>query len=110
MQAAESFYNHWSIRYKTKTLEDYYRGFQWRDKLTQTNTLNYQPYTINLFWSTIKIKLAGLIFQKPEFILTPRATSQWDEDTAVQSAEIKQDALNTIVSNPNIKFTKHIKK
>lgn len=110
MSAAHQYYNKWDVRYKTKSLEDYYKGFQWKNKLTNTNTINYEPYTINLFYSTIQIKLAGLIFQRPQFIISPRATSQWDEDVAVQSSEIKQDALNTVISNPNLKFAKHLKK
>jgi len=107
--AAHRFYNAWDVKFKTKSLEDYYNGFQWKNKLTNTNTINYNPYTINLFYSTIQIKLAGLIFQRPQFIITPRATSQWDEDFAVQSAEIKQDALNTLISNPSMKFASNLK-
>lgn len=110
MEQAHSFYNKWDVRFKTKTLEDYYKGFQWRNKLTNTNTINYEPYTINLFYSTIQIKLASLVFQKPEYIITAKPTSQWDPDTAVPNAEMKQDVLNTIVGAPSMQFGRILKK
>lgn len=65
---------------------------------------------INLVYSTIKIKLSSLLFQNPKYLITPTpGNSEWNIDFAVESAELKQDVLNTIVSNPNVNFTKHIK-
>lgn len=104
ISSAHQYYNKWDVRYKTKQLEDYYKGFQWKNKLVNTNTINYEPYTINLVYSTIKIKLASLIFQRPEFIATATPTSFWDQDSAVISAELKGDTLNTITNNPSMKF------
>ncbi len=82
----------------------------WKNKRDISN-LNYNPYTLNLFYSTIKIKLANLIFQKPAFILNPRpGNAQWNQDFATQSANIKQDILNTIVQNPNANFPKILRR
>jgi len=110
IHAANKFYGEWEGRYKCKMLEDYYRGFQWKQRRDYPTT-NYLPYTINLFYSTIKIKLASLLFQKPKYIISPTpGNSQWNEDFAVQSASLKQDVLNTIVGNPNTNFTAHVKR
>lgn len=109
IQAANKFHGDWASKFKCKLLEEYYEGWQWKQRRDYPTT-NYLPYTINLFYSTIKIKLASLLFQKPKFLVTPNpGNMQWNEDFAVQSAQLKEDVLNTIVRNPNVNFTKHIK-
>src|SRR6266851_446512 len=109
IESANKYHSEWSSRFKCDILEQYYQGFQWKYK-KDMSTINYLPYTINLFYSTIKIKLASLLFQKPQYILSPRpGNSQWDQDFAVQSSNLKQDVLNTIVGNPNTSLTTHIK-
>lgn len=106
---ANKQYVEWQGKFKCKTLEEYYEGFQWKQRRDYPTT-NYNPYTINLVYSTIKVKLSGLLFQNPKYLITPTpGNSQWNEDFAVQSAELKQDVLNTIVGNQNVNFTKHIK-
>lgn len=110
IQCSNKYHGEWAGRYKCKMLEDYFRGFQWKQRRDYPTT-NYLPYTINLVYSTIKIKLASLLFQKPKYIIQPRpGNSQWNQDFAVQSAQIKEDVLNTIVCNPNVNFTKHVKR
>lgn len=110
IECANKYHGEWAGRYKCKMLEDYFRGFQWKQRRDYPTT-NYLPYTINLIYSTIKIKLASLLFQKPKYIISPKpGNSQWNQDFAVQSAQIKEDVLNTIVSNPNVNFAKHIKR
>lgn len=107
---ANRLYQDWETRFKCITTEDYYRGFQWRFRVP-TNDINYNPYTINLFYSTIKTKLAGLIFQRPSYLIAPSpGNMQWDMDFAVRSATIKQDALNAIIRNKNMNFAKHCKR
>ena len=109
IQAANKFHGEWAGKFKCKMLEEYYEGWQWKQRRDYPTT-NYLPYTINLFYSTIKIKLASLLFQKPKFLVTPNpGNMQWNEDFAVQSAQLKEDVLNTIVRNPNVNFTKHVK-
>src|SRR6267142_1038777 len=57
IDAANKYYQEWSNLYKCEMLERYYRGFQWR----QNVDINvYKPYTLNLVFATIKIKLAAL--------------------------------------------------
>lgn len=108
---ANKVFDAWESRFKCTTLEDYYRGFQWKGKGIGIRETNRNPYTINLFYSTIKIKLASLLFQRPSFAVSPRpGNSDWDIESAVHSAQIKEDVLNTIIQNPNANFVKVIKR
>lgn len=107
--SADKFYKEWEGKFKCKLLEEYYEGFQWKQRRDYPTT-NYNPYTINLVYSTVKIKLAGLLFQRPKFLVSPNpGNSQWNLDFAVQSAQLKEDVLNSIVSNRNINFKKNVK-
>lgn len=109
IQSANRYYKDWSDKFKCDVLERYYEGDQWKGKKDYQN-LNYNPYILNLFYSTIKIKLAGLIFQKPQYMLSPRpGMSDWDLDMAVKSSNMKQDVLNTLVQNPRAKFVNNIR-
>jgi hypothetical protein len=106
---SNKFFGEWHTKFRCDILEEYYEGFQWKGK-KDFQTVNYNPYTINLFYSTIKIKLASLLFQRPSYLVTPRpGNSNWDLDFAVRSAEIKQDTLNTIIQNPRVNFTQQLK-
>lgn len=99
----------WETRYKCDLLYDYYKGFQWKSR-REWLSINYNPYSLNLVYSTIKIKMASLLFQRPKFVITPRpGASQWNLDFAVRSAQIKEDTLNAIVSNPHMRFVQHVK-
>lgn len=107
--AANKFYTTWADKFKCATLEQYYEADQWKGK-KDFNNLNYDPYVLNLYYSTIKIKLASLIFQKPQYLLSPRpGMSDWNIDLAVKSANMKQDVLNTLVQNPNAKYVNNIR-
>ena len=107
----QKYYQTWESKYRCEVLREYMRGFQWKYK-KDFNSINYNPYTLNLFNSTLKIKLATFLFQKPSFIITPEPWdgSGWDLDLAMRSAAIKQDVLNTIVQNKNMNFAKHVKR
>jgi hypothetical protein len=109
IESANKHYGEWEGKFKCKLLYEYYEGFQWKQRRDYPTT-NYLPYTINLFYSTIKIKLASLLFQKPKFLITPTpGNSNWNEDFAVQSATLKSDVINTIFRNKNLNFAKHVK-
>lgn len=107
---ARKFHTKWSNEYRCATLEKYYKGNQWRTKSTSP-LVGYKPYMLNLFYSTIKIKASTCLYQKPQYVVSPRpGNMDQDMDTAVKSATIKGDVLNTIVSNPNAKFAKIMKR
>lgn len=110
IESADKYFNEWEGKFKCKLLEEYYEGFQWKQRRDYPTT-NYNPYTLNLVYSTIKIKLSGLLFQNPIYKISPRpGNSDWNLDFAVQSAQLKEDVLNTIVQNPSTNFTKHVKR
>lgn len=107
---ANRAYDDWESKFNCKRLYDYYENFQWKGR-TDFQAATYRPYQLNLFHSTIKIKMASFLFQRPEFMVTPEpGHSHWDLDFAVQSAQLKQDVLNTIIKNRNVKFAKTIKR
>lgn len=104
---ANKKYEEWEARFECSKLEEYYEGFQWRGRANQPS---YRPYTLNLVTSTIEIKLANFLFQRPLFTVTPEpGHSHYNLDFAVRSAQLKQDTLNTIIKNKNLKFTRHLK-
>lgn len=107
---ANDFYKQWSTKFKCDTLEQYYEGFQWKGRRDYI-TVNYNPYTLNLVYSTIKNKLANLLFQKPAFNIeaVPGATAQWNPDQAAQVAEVKEATLNTLIQRRNANFVKQVK-
>lgn len=107
---ANKFYTEWETSFKCQILENYWKNQQWKGRRDYI-TVNYNPYTLNLFYSTIKTKLAGFIFQKPAYLIAPRpGNSAYNMDFAAQSAELKQDVLNSIVQNPANNFTKTVKR
>src|SRR6185436_2194746 len=110
IQSANKMFGDWEGKFRCKLLEEYYEGFHWKQRRDYPST-NYNPYTLNLVYSTIKIKLAGMLFQRPKYLISPSpGNSQWNLDFAVQSAQLKENVLNTIVQNPNVNFVKHIKR
>lgn len=89
-------------------LEDYWEGRQWQQ--VGIATTSYKPYVLNLVYSTIKIKLANIIYQNPEFSLTPKpGHGDWDGEMASRSAEIKEAALNTVIQHPKVHFVKNLR-
>lgn len=109
---ANEYHKKWSDRFRCDTLEDYYEGMQWSlpNGVTLESVGIRRPYTVNLVYSAIKRKIANLTYTYPEFILTPRpGQMDWNQDFAVRSAQLKQDTLNTKVSDPNLEFVEDVK-
>jgi hypothetical protein len=100
IKSANEYYAKWEDKYKCKDLEKYYQGFHWvgDDELPGA-------YVLNMVYSTIEIKLASYSFQDIRFHVSPRPSrADWNLDLAIQSAQAKEDVLNTIVGNPNGRF------
>jgi hypothetical protein len=96
----------WQTRFDTAKAEKYFEGEQWR---VQPGT--EKPYVLNMIFSTIRIKLAGLIFKRPRFVLTPTpGNSNWNLEAAVKAAQLKQDVLNSIISNRKLRFARQMQR
>jgi hypothetical protein len=106
IEQAEKYYSSWESLYKVSQLADYYRGFQWK-----TADSDYNPYTVNQFYSTVKSKLASYLFANPKFNLSPKpAFFDWDLETAIKSAQLKQDLLEHLINHPKSKFAEEIRR
>jgi hypothetical protein len=109
LQAAQRAYEDWSNKFRCDILEQYYEGFHWKHR-KDFNLAGYNPYTVNLFYTTIKIKLANFLIKRPQFLIAPKpGNSDWNLDFAVKTANLKQDTLNTIINNMNVNFARHMK-
>lgn len=108
---ANKVFEEWERKFKCKQTSKYYEGFQHDSYPGNVNLNSNQKYTLNLVASTIDIKLAGFLFQKPSFTVTPRpgTCTDYDLDGAAKSSQLKEDFVNTVTHNPNINFVDHIK-
>lgn len=105
---AEASHRIWADLFLCKKLEDYWENRQWQQ--LGISTVSYRPYTLNLIYSTIKIKLANIIYQRPQFLLSPKpGHADWDAELASRSAELKEAALNTVVQHPKSHFVKNLR-
>lgn len=90
----------WEEKFKIEQCVRYFEGFQW-DKFERANS-DYTPYTVNLVYTTIRIKRASLLFDNPTFIVRPAPEENapgYDSDSAGKRANLKTMALNSFVSN-----------
>lgn len=106
---ANKYYDEWANKFKCSRLEDYYEGFHWKQK-QDVLVPSYQPYVLNLIYSTIKIKLANFLIPRPKFVISPRpGNADWNQEFAIKSAQLKEDVLNTLIQNQNIEFVENLK-
>lgn len=100
--AAVAYKKRWENLFKCDVLENYYEGFQWKDN----GSIDYKPYTINKFFETIEIKIAEFIPTFPKFNVNPApANSNYNLEIAGQSAQLKEDILNTIIDDNKLHFS-----
>jgi hypothetical protein len=94
IKQAKEYKKAWSQKMKADKMEQYYMGQQWEPSGT-----NYEPYTINLVFSAIEIKLPTLLFTEPVYHTKPKPQgSEYDYDSAIKRALLREDMLNTAVS------------
>lgn len=106
IDSAERYYRKWATKFMCSKLERYYRGFHWVANESETQPAGY---TLNMVMTTLEIKLASYSFQNLQFKLKPRPNkSDFNLEFAIQSAQVKEDCLNTIVGNPNGMFCDEI--
>ena len=99
---ANKYYNDWSQKFKCNEMEEYFYGFQWKDGST---AVKYDRYTINFIFSTIEIKKPSLIFQNLIYHVKARpAAGEFDFVSSSKRATVREDLLNTIVSDEKQEF------
>ncbi len=97
---ANKYFEAWESTYDCATLEKYYKG-----KQTVTPVRGAKPYQVNLVYSTIKTKAANILLSYPEYRITPRpGNSDWNQEFAMKSAQLKEDVLNTVIGNEKESF------
>ena len=102
----DKYYKKWESIFKCNKLEKYYQGQQWEPTGT-----NYEPYTINLVFSSIEIKLPTLLFQEPVYHVKAKPSDQtnyYDFDKAAKQSLLREDILNTYAQHHIINFSEHI--
>lgn len=105
LDLANRYYKEWSGMFKCDILEKYYEGHQWRSQ----ENLNYNPYVINKVFETVEIKISEFIPTFPKFLVESIPSAQsFDFESAANAAQLKQDVLNTLISNPHSHFVDEI--
>jgi hypothetical protein len=109
IREADHHYKEWENEFLCATLEDYYRGKQWN---TPTGYgFAARPYTLNLVYSTIKIKLANYLVNTPYIIVAPKAVdANFNLEASIVSAQRKEAFVNTLIQDPKNKFPFFVKK
>lgn len=105
IEAADSYYRQWEGLFKCKILEKYYEGIMWKSQAE----LGYNPYVINKFFENQEIKIAQFMPTMPVFHVSPKPQSaEYDFDVAIQSSQLKEDTLNTIIQDNKIHFSEEM--
>lgn len=89
LQVANDYYKDWSDRFKCDDLELAYYGFQWEQMD------DYDPYVVNLIFSTIDVKEPNVLFQDPTFNVRPKPNkTDYNAEEAYKLAKLNEDVLN----------------
>ena len=100
IDAASKYFSEWEKRFKCKRLNEYIEG--------RSSGVNCR-YSLNLIYSSIKIKRASLLFTRPTFKVNPKPWKQeWNPEMAYQIARLKEDTLNTFIQDSALKFSQEI--
>lgn len=102
--AAEAYKKKYEGLFFCDMLEDYYEGRQWDVQNP------FEKYTVNKVYETVQIKLDQFIPTFPKFLISARAgNSDYNLELAGLSANLKQDVVNTIISDPNQNYVSEIR-
>ena len=105
IHTSDRYYKEWASLFKCDILEKYYEGFQWKSQ----REMGYNPYTINKVFETIEIKIAEFIPTFPKYTVSAKpVSSEYDLDVAMQSSQLKEDVLNTIIMDNRYHFSEEV--
>lgn len=106
IDSANRYYDSWARLFKCDVLEKYYEGFQWLNQEQDDNN----PYVINKVMETVQIKLDEFIPAQLQFNVYPRmGNSDYNLELAGTSANMKQDVLNTLISEDSAQFNEELR-
>lgn len=101
VDAADKVFEKWERRFKCKQLEKFYLGEQWEGETNQ------DKYVINLIFPTIETRKPALVYYRPVFKVDPKPPLIDDPGSTVEErTKIRQDTLNTFISEPDVHFQK----
>jgi hypothetical protein len=88
----------WMKTYKVEALIQYYQGFQWANQDDE--------YVVNMFWSTLEVKLPSMMFTNPVFYCNPKPSQlKVDSQKAYDACDSLQDALTDWTADEKNKFS-----
>src|ERR1700754_2677349 len=97
---SDEYYDRWYKKFKVEQGVRYGEGIQWEKYASWPD--EYSPYTVNMVGTTISIKRAMLLFDKPQFIVKPAPQNDapgFDEMGSMQRANLKTIALKSWVDD-----------
>lgn len=104
---SQKYYQQWETRFRCRNLEEYWEGCH--HKLLN-NMIGTRPYVVNLIMAEINRKLGNILHKRIQYVADPTPASyEWDPIKAMESATLKEDTVNTIVSRRNMRFNTHVK-
>lgn len=108
MSATKQVYEYWERRFHCRRAYEFYEGVQWKgSEHYRGGGDSYLPYTLNLFYATVETRLPSLTFSNPTFLLSPKPGKEaiaYDNPQIIGAIKLRQDALNTFVSDPDSNF------
>lgn len=106
IDSANRYYDTWAKLFQCDVLEKYYEGFQWLNQEQDSNN----PYVINKVMETVQIKLDEFIPAALQFNVSARVgNSDYNLELAGLSASMKQDVLNTLISEDSSCFNEEVR-
>lgn len=105
LDSADKYYKQWAGLFKCDILEKYYEGQQWKSQ----RELSYNPYVINKVYETVQIKLAEFVPTFPKYTISSKpANAEYDLEAAADSAQLKEDTLNSIIQDDRHHFSEEV--
>jgi len=100
IEGAEKYFADWEKRFRCKRLNEYIEG--------RSSGVNCK-YSLNLIYSSIRIKRPAMLFTRPEFKISPKPwKEEFNPEFAYRVARLKEDTLNTFIQDSALKFSQEI--
>src|SRR5678815_3111819 len=105
VKKSDTYFDDWHNAFKCNTMEQYFYGFQFDDGSKSAFPDGYERYVVNHVFSILEVKKPTLLFQNIMCRVKPKpAAGDWDFVASTQRARNREDALNSIVRDPDQEF------